>query len=108
MQPLQDKIKTLTGFAIKAGKVIFGADNIYLSGKRKYVILVCRTASERTVSRLINNCSSVPILKCKYTDLSEIVFRENCKVLAVTDRQMSQAMLNSYNNGMYDLISEGK
>lgn len=107
MQFVSDKIKSLTGFAIKAGKIIFGSDNI-VSAKRKYLIIVCRTLSENGLNRLKNNCSSVPLLKCVYADLSEVVYRNNCKAIAFTDKQMSEAVLNGYNNRMYDLLSEVK
>lgn len=107
MQFVSDKTKSLIGFAIKAGKIIFGSDNI-VSAKRKYLIIVCRTLSENGLNRLKNNCPGVPLLKCVYSDLSEAVHRDNCKAIAFTDKQMSQAVLSGYNNRMYDLLSEGK
>lgn len=108
MQFVPDKIKTLTGFAIKSSKIIFGSDNIVSGRKRKYLIIVCRSLSENGFNRLKNNCGGIPMLKCLCADLSEITHRDNCKAIAFTDKQMADAALNGFNNSMYDLISEGK
>ena len=34
----------MLGFAMKAGKVLFGSDNILANGKRKYLIVINRSA----------------------------------------------------------------
>ena len=108
MQQYNDKVKSLIGFAIKAGKVTFGSDNILAYSKKKYLVVICKTLSENGVKRLLNNLQSVPILKTKTCELSSLVFRDNCKAIALTDRQMASAILNNYNNNDYELLSEGK
>ena len=108
MRQTNDKVKTMLGFAIKAGKVLFGSDNILANAKRKYLIVVCKTLSENGLNRLINNAAATPILRNKHDPLSALVYKDNCKAIAVTDKQMATAVLNGYNNNDYELLSEGK
>ena len=103
-----DKLKSMLGFAMKAGKVLFGSDNLLANGKRKYLIVICKSLSENGINRLVNNASTVPIIKTKNQLLSELTHKDNCKAIAFTDKQMANAVLNSYNNNEYELLSEGK
>jgi len=103
-----DKVKSLLGFAIKAGKVIFGIDNINASNRRKHLIVVCHSLSEKPMKQLVRNHSTSYVLKVKYALLEDVIFKANCKVIALTDKQMAEAIINSYNRDKYDFISEDK
>ncbi len=99
-----DKLETLVGFAMKAGKVIYGTDNIERSGK-KHLILLCNTLSENSRKKLIHKVEKTPILLSTQKLLSEITHREGCKALAITDRQMANAIIEN-KNGSYRFITE--
>ncbi len=108
MHSVQDKTTSLLGFAIKAGKIIFGSDNIVVRGKRKYLVVLCSTLSPKTVLKLKENIKNTPILMCNVVKLEEIVHRSNCKAIALTDKQMADAILKNFDRSKYDLISEDK
>ena len=103
-----DKVKSLLGFAIKAGKVIYGIDNINASSRRKHLIVVCSTLSPNALKQLTRNYSTSEILRCKSVKLEDLIYKTNCKVIALTDKQMSQAIINNFNRDKYDFISEEK
>ena len=103
-----DKVKSLLGFAIKAGKIVYGVDNINASRRRKHLIVVCHSLSENAMKQLVRNNSTTEILRVKYALLEDVVFKQNCKVIALMDKQMAQAILDNFNRDKYDLISEGK
>lgn len=107
MRFAEDKIKSLMGFAVKAGKVLYGTDNIVETKRKKYLIAVCRTISDRSLKRITETCA-IPVIRCKYADLGEILHKDNCKAVALLDRQMAEAAINSINYDLYDLVSEGK
>ena len=108
MQNISDKVKTILGFAIKAGKVIFGTDNIATSRRKKYLTVVCRTIAKKNIDRIVAACPGTPVITTVNFDLGQIVHKDNCKAVAIVDQQMANAIMNSYNNDMYHLISEGK
>lgn len=103
----KDKIETLLGFALRAGKIKFGADSTD-AGKRAYVTVVCGTLSPGTLDKVLKNCGekAVPVLQ---TDkpLQDIVHRNNCKVVSVTDRQMAEAVLNEISENYRLLVTGG-
>jgi len=99
-----DKITSLLGFAVKSGKIVLGYDRI-IEGKAKKFLIICAneinvTAQKRLFSYSKNN--DVPLLKTSL-DLAKITGYNKCKAIALTDKQMSQAMLNNINDN-YQLI----
>ncbi|MCI8413183.1 MAG: hypothetical protein HFE47_03710 [Clostridia bacterium] len=91
---MKDKIDSLLGFAVKAGKILYGADSLQSAKKNYYVIFVCGTTAENTRKKVFSLAEErrVPILLSE-NELQYAVSRANCKVLAVTDKQMATAML---------------
>lgn len=102
MRP-HDKVETLIGFAIRAGKVIFGYDNI--EGNRKCaLIIVCKNLSQNSKERVLRKAGKTPVIETQCT-LSEITHRNGCKAIALTDKQMAQAVKNCLNE-RYHLVTE--
>ena len=93
---MRDKITSLLGFAVKAGKLIYGSDNIELCRRKIYLIIGCHTLSENGIKRLQRLAAArrTPMLKC-LSGLSTTVGKINCKAVALTDRQMAAAMVNN-------------
>ena len=101
----RDKIESLLGFAVKAGKVIYGSDNIVDVKRRYYLVIICDTLAENSRKKVIKTASEkrIPVI-LSLKELQYAVNRTNCKAVAITDKQMSDAMIGMTNDN-YRLIS---
>ena len=101
----RDKIESLLGFAVKAGKIIYGSDNIEVVKRRYFLVIICNTLAENSRKKVLKAASDkkVPVI-LSANELQYTVNRRNCKAVAITDRQMSEAMLKMTNEN-YRLIS---
>ena len=99
-----DKLKTLVGFAMKAGKVVYGIDNIEYS-KSKRLIILCKTLSENSFKKVVAQAGKTPVLLCTQSTVAEITYRDGCKAIAIADKQMAEAIMK-LKNGSYQLITE--
>lgn len=101
----RSKIDSLLGFAVKAGKLIYGIDSVEVFGQKLYVIFICDSASERTKEKVLRIASAknIPVILSE-KELQYAVGRKNCKIVAVKDKQMAQAMLG-YLGESYRIIS---
>lgn len=102
---MQDKIATMLNFAIRAKKILYGADVITQS-KRKIVVLVCRTLSENSLKKFLKNNQKTLIVKTKAFDLIDLTHKSG-KVIAVTDKNMAYEIIKNINEN-YEVISEGE
>ncbi len=92
----KSKAETFIGFSMRAGKVKIGT-NAVATLKKANLIIVCKTASENTKKEADKfakkfHCSVIETLN---RPLSEFVHKENAKVMAINDKQLSQAILNN-------------
>lgn len=102
----ESKVKTYLGFAVKAGKIVWGADNI-LARKRFYpLIVVSNTASVR-LKRDIEEYAADKIPVIEVEDLSALISKENCKAVAVTEKNLAKAILENSGQKAED-VSEGR
>ena len=103
---MTDKIESLIGFAVKAGKIIYGIDNIETMHKKRFLIVACNSLSERSLNHLKDYAQNkrLPMIRFKNKLLEEAIHKENCKVIAITDKQMSQAIMQ-YINGNYEVLT---
>ncbi|MBR2498940.1 MAG: hypothetical protein IKB67_04445 [Clostridia bacterium] len=93
------KAQTFVGFAIRARKCKIGT-NAVATLKKANLVIVCHTASENTKAEADKlakkfNC---PIVETVSVRLEEITHKENAKVMAIADRQLSLAILNNSEN----------
>lgn len=95
----KDKIEALLGFAVKANKLIYGLDNLELLKKKRYLYIQCHTLSENAKNKIkrLAQEKNVPILETKI-NLEDILHKINCKVVGLSDKQMSEAILQNINN----------
>lgn len=100
-----DKVISMVGFAMRAGKVVFGSDGIERYHKKKHLIIICKSASQNTRDKVTRTNSSVPTLISHAVAVEELTHKPNCKVIAITDKQMAQAILTN-KNGTYQLVAE--
>ncbi|MBO7218566.1 MAG: ribosomal L7Ae/L30e/S12e/Gadd45 family protein [Clostridia bacterium] len=88
------------GFSIKSGKVVFGLDKLQEYFKPVKLVIVCSTVAENTYKKLKALCE---YNKWKMVQLNEgiilgsVIGRDNCKVLAMTDKNLSKAVLDLTN-----------
>ena len=92
------KIKTYLGFAIKSGKIIFGYDNLLIAKNNPYLVLSCSTLNEKMNTKVNTFCNNrkikcVNLLEVK---LSDLIQRDNCKVVGIKDENLSNAILNEF------------
>ncbi len=99
----------MLGFAVKAGKVIYGSDSLEDSRKTYYVICMCGSASDNAKKRIsrLSEKKHIPVIVSE-KELQYAVGRLNCKVIGVTDKQMAQAMLNNLSDNYHLNYSEVK
>ena len=85
------------GFSIKSGKVVFGLDKLQEYFKPVRLVIVCSTVAENTYKKLKTLCEYNKWKMVQLKDeivLGQIIGRDNCKVLAMTDKSLSTAVLN--------------
>ena len=100
----KDKIDSLLGFAVKAGKLLYGCDTLESVRKPVYLIIVCQTLADNTRKRVLAVAERKNIPVAQSTNaLENAVGRQNCKVISVTDKQMAKAM-RGYMGQNYSLI----
>ena len=90
------KAQTFIGFAMRAGKFRIGA-NAVATLKKASLIIVCHTASLNTKKEAEKLAKKfhAPIIETVSVYLENIAHRENAKVMAITDRDLSQAILDN-------------
>lgn len=100
----KDKVDSLLGFAVKAGKLLYGSDTLETARKAVYLIVMCGTTAENTRKKVLELAAkkNIPVLEAQNA-LQDTVTRCNCKVIAITDRQMANAM-QEYAGQNYRLI----
>ena len=91
------KVETLIGFAVKARKVIFGADRIE-GNKSARLIICCHTLSERSLKNMLNMQTGKLKIIISKQPLEDIVFKTNCKAIAISDAQFAKAILDNLSN----------
>lgn len=93
-----EKIKAYLGFAIRSGKIIFGSDNLFESKKTPMLVLICSTQNEKVSGKVTRFCedNNIKVIKLKDICLSELIARDNCKVLGVLDSELASAIINEF------------
>ena len=86
---MNDKFTSMIGFAKRAGKIIYGYDNL-LGARRVKLYAVSTTASEKLQRnmQMLADKFSRPLVTAEL--LETIV----CKALGITDANMAKAMLD--------------
>lgn len=85
------RLKSFVGFAVKAGKAIYGVDNITTGRKRPYLILYSAALSERSAKNLTEYADKYGI-ETATTDMEEILPNRNCKALGISDKNLAEAV----------------
>ena len=97
MSNVKDKIFSYLGFAKKAGKMKAGVNAVATLKGRVPLIVLCDSASENTKKdalSLAKKYRSTLVLSVGHT-VEELINKENCKVVAVTDESLANAIINT-------------
>lgn len=90
------KIEAYLGFSIKSGSVVFGYDAILETTKRVKLVLVSPTINPKVEQKLTRLCESKKWIMAKTNvGLGELIHRENCKVIAILDKNLANAIVDS-------------
>ena len=88
------KTQTFLGFAVRAGKYRAGFNSVQTL-KRAELLVICKTASENSLKEAKKLAAKFrcPLLKTDKQTLAEIIFKENAKLMAVTDKNLARAAI---------------
>lgn len=97
---IKSKAETFIGFAMRTGKYRIGL-NAVATLKKASLMIVCKTASENTVksAEKLAKKLSCPLIVHSNKTLEEITHRENAKVMAIIDKDLSKAILDNSKMG---------
>lgn len=101
MQEVINKVKTYLGFSIKSGSIIFGYDNIVKKINKAKLILLCSSANEKiefNIKKL-----NKPTFKLKSVTLTELLDRDNVKVVAIANESLAKAIQE--NQGIFEKVN---
>ena len=94
-----DKIGSYIGFAIKARNVLFGQYTIENYKKHVYLLIVCESAKKNTIKSALNlkEKFNAPLITTKGILLDDVVYKQNCKIIAITNKNLADAILKNLN-----------
>ena len=104
-----NKIFTYVGFAKRAGKLKAGTNAIKTLRNGVYLIIVCKTASENASKEAVKLSQRFycPLLITKTFTVEELIGKENCKMLAVSEPELAKAILSNVGEDLTE-FSGGK
>ncbi len=91
----KSKAETFIGFSVKARALVTGSDAVDRLS-RAYIILLCSSASDNT-AKLAQSCATrlrCPLMVCK-KPLEDACHKPNCKIAAVTDKNLATAIVDN-------------
>lgn len=94
-----EKVVSYIGFAIKSGSCLFGQTTIKSYEKDIELILVCNSASDnlKDLAKNVAKKKSCPLIETKLS-LEDLTNRDNTKIIAITDKNLSKAILDNKEN----------
>ncbi len=93
----ENKILTYIGFSIKSGKIIYGLENAVGFSGKAYLAITDESLSERSIKTAIQFAEKkkCPVLKCLSHTVEELTRKQNCKFIALTDKNLSCAIMDN-------------
>ena len=103
----KSKVATFIGFAIRKGSYKIGVNAIFTLKKANLLIL-CKSAGKDTTRQALKlskrfNCK---LIRTKSEPLSTFTFRENAKLMAITDGALSVAIFSNSENEFIEVLGE--
>ncbi len=103
----QSKVRSYIGFCFKSGKITLGSSAIGTLKGGVFLLILDGKAKKNSLRYAIKykNKFSCPLLICK-DDFEEVVKKPLCRLAAVRDKSLAEAILNS-GDVSYELYTEG-
>ena len=103
----QSKVQSYIGFCKRARKIVLGSSAIGTLKGGVYLLLLDKNSANNSLRYALKykrkfNC---PLLVCG-DDFEELVGKQNCRLVAIQDKNLADAILNSGESG-YELYTEG-
>ena len=103
----QNKVHSYIGFCKRARKIVLGSSAIGTLKSGVFLLLLDKEAAKNSKRYALKykrkfNC---PILVCS-DNFEELVGKQNCRLAAIQDKNLADAILNS-NVAGYELYTEG-
>ena len=103
----QSKIYSYVGFCKRARKLALGSSAVGALKSEVYLLLIDKKAAKNSIRYALKytrkfNC---PLLVCG-DDFENLVGKPNCRLAAIQDKNLADAILNSGESG-YELYTEG-
>jgi len=89
-----NKFQTYLNLALKSNSVIFGADTIAVHRKKMYGIFVCDTLAENSMKKMVATAQGRNLKLHTVPNLSNLVHRENAKVIAISNKSLYTVMVS--------------
>ncbi len=83
------KIKSYIGFAIKSNNIAYGVDNTLKC--RPQLVIFDNNLGQASKRKLMNFLNANKI-EYYQTDISKLINKDNCRVIAIVDRNLGQAI----------------
>ncbi len=101
------KFQTFIGFAVRANKYKAGMNSI-LTLKRAKLVIVCKSASENTKKQALKVAKKLgaELYVTVKSLLADLIYKENAKVMAITDGELSKAVLNNADGELLKINQE--
>ena len=101
----QSKVQSYIGFCKRARKITLGSSAIGTLKGGVYLLLLDKNAAKNSLRYALKfkrkfNC---PLLVCG-DNFEELVGKPNCRLAAIQEKNLAEAILNS---GAYELYTEG-
>ena len=109
MEAKKTKIFTYLGFAKKSGNLCIGANSLARLKKRAYLMISCKTATDnaRKDAEKFAKAFCCPLYTSSDYTLEELVLKDECKTLAVTDESLAKAIISVAEECGLKLLSGG-
>lgn len=103
----QSKVHSYIGFCKKARKITLGSSAVGTLKGGVYLLLLDKNAAKNSIRYALKfkrkfNC---PLLVCG-DDFEELVGKSDCRLAAIQDKNLADAILNCGESG-YELYTEG-
>ena len=103
----QSKVHSYIGFCKRARKITLGSSAVGTLKGGVYLLLLDKKAAKNSIRYALKykRKFSCPILVCG-DDFEELVGKQNCRLAAILDKNLADAILHS-NEAGYELYTEG-
>lgn len=104
---IPSKVNSYIGFCIKAGKITLGSSAIGTLKGGVYLLISDGKSAKNSIRYALKykNKFKCPLLICK-NNFEEIVNKPLCRLAAIRDENLAEAILKSCDSG-YELYTEG-